>query len=262
MVDGTHRCRRHTAAVAALATVLPLCAQITDSSTRRRSGEPVHAILALGDVSTSDRQHDSVSHALATIEGLGLRAGLFSTMIRTDTQLVTKGAIAAATGTLTYFKNLDDFDTVVLFVEGNPPLTAQQRSDLLSFVRSGKGLVAIHTTVAAFDDWPEFRDMLGIRGGYPGPIEGPEEEVNSIGRSRFFPSPFRVRDRVVAVPIKSGVHVLAASRATPVVWTTSHGKGRVFVSQLGHDDRAWDRDDLQHMIFEAIRWAIGDPAAH
>jgi hypothetical protein len=64
--------------------------------------------------------------------------------------LVTKGSIVAATGTLTYYKNLDDFDAVVLFIEGNPPLNSQQRSDLLEFVRSGKGLTAIHTTVAAF----------------------------------------------------------------------------------------------------------------
>jgi hypothetical protein len=262
VVDGAHRWRRYTAAVAALAAVLPLCAQTPDSSTRRRSGEPPHAILALGDVSTSERQHDSISHALATIEGLGLRAGLFSTMIRTDTQLVTKGAIAAATGTLTFFKNLDDFDAVVLFVEGNPPLTAQQKADLLDFVRSGKGLVAIHTAVAAFDSWPEFRDMLGIRTGDNRPIEGPEEEVNSIGRSRFFPATFQMRDRLASAQPKSGVHVLAGSRSTPAVWTTNCGKGRVFVSQLGHNDRAWDREDLQHMIFEAVRWAIGEGRAH
>ena len=228
---------------------------------RRRSGEPPHAILALGEVSTSEQQHDSISHALATIEGLGLRAGLFSTMIRTDTQLVTKGAIAAATGTLTYFKNLDDFDAVVLFVEGNPPLTAQQRTDLLDFVRSGKGLLAIHTTVAAFDSWPEFRDMLGIRGDGKRPIEGPDEEVNSTGRGRFFSAPFEIRDRIATVRLKPGVQVLARSRSTPAVWTTNYGKGRVFVSQLGHDDRAWDREDVQHMIFEAIRWAIGEGRA-
>jgi type 1 glutamine amidotransferase len=35
----------------------------------------------------------------------------------------------------------------------------------------------------------------------------------------------------------------------------------VFVSQLGHEDAVWDRRDVQNMYLEAIRWAIGPPAA-
>jgi type 1 glutamine amidotransferase len=259
VVHGHHRCRRHAAAAVALAALAALSAAgqaQVDSSTRRRSGEPPYTVLALGDVSTSASQHDSVSHALATIEGLGLQAGLFSNVIRTDTQLVTKGAIAAATGTLTYYKNLDDFDAVLLFIEGNPPLTAQQRSDLAAFVHAGKGLIAVHTTVAAFDSWPEFRDLLGIGKTMGHAVESSDQNVTSIGRTSFFPEPFQIRDRIVPVVLNRGVHVLATSHGTPAVWTTHYGKGRVFVSQLGHDDVTWDRTDVQYMILEAIRWAV------
>jgi hypothetical protein len=175
--------------------------------------------LALGDVSTSERQLDVISHALSAIERLGLQAGLFNTVIRTDTQLVTKGAITAATGTLTYYKNLDDFAAVLMFVQGNPSLNAQQKSDLLSFVRSGKGLIAIDTTLSAFDSWPEFRDLLG-----------------SGGR---------------------GIQVLQGSRRAPIVWTRRYGRGRIFVSRLGHDDQTWDNEDFQRTIMEGVRWAIG-----
>lgn len=210
MVHGYDRRRRYTAAIVALAATLVIggtqaWAQRVDSSTRRTSGEPPHTILALGDVSTSEHQLDTISHALATIEELGLRAGLFNTLIRTDTQLVTKGAITAATGTLTYYRNLDDFDAVLLFVEGNPPLTIQQKSDLLTFVRSGKGLIAIDTTLTAFDTWPEFHQMLGT------------------GKS---------------------------------VWTRRYGKGRVFVTRLGHGEQDWDREDFQRMILAGVRWAL------
>jgi hypothetical protein len=183
-----------------------VCAQRIDSSTRRTSGEPPYTILALGDVSTSERQLDAISHALSTIEELGLCAGLFSTVIRTDTQLVTKGAIVAATGTLTYYKNLDDFDAVLMFVQGNPPLGAHQKADLLSFVRSGKGLIAIDTTLSAFDSWPEFHQMLGT------------------GKS---------------------------------MWTRRYGRGRVFVTRLGHEEQEWDQEAFQRTILEGVRWAIG-----
>src|SRR5215471_12493313 len=49
-------------------------------------------VLAIGDVHTG-YQHDSVSHALATIERLGRQTGEFVTYIRTDTQLITKSEI-------------------------------------------------------------------------------------------------------------------------------------------------------------------------
>ena len=78
-------------------------------------------------------------------------------MIRTDLQLVTKGAIAAATGTLTYYKNLNDFDAVVWFASGEPALTVQQKQDLLSFVRDGKGLVVIHSGLATSRAWLPMR---------------------------------------------------------------------------------------------------------
>ena len=54
-------------------------------------------VLAIGDVHTG-YQHDSVSHALATIERLGRQSGDFITYIRTDTQLITKGDIYGTEG--------------------------------------------------------------------------------------------------------------------------------------------------------------------
>src|SRR5260370_34870969 len=48
-------------------------------------------VLAIGDVHTG-YQHDSVSHAVATIERLGRDSRPFVTYIRTDTQPLPKGA--------------------------------------------------------------------------------------------------------------------------------------------------------------------------
>ena len=52
-------------------------------------------------------QHDSVSHALATIERLGQESGIYDTYIKTDTQLITKQKL---TGNA---KNLDYFDAIL-----------------------------------------------------------------------------------------------------------------------------------------------------
>ena len=237
-----------------------------DTSTRRVSGQPPKLILALGDVSTSGNQHDSVSHALVTVEGIGLRAGLFDSLIRTDTQLVTKQAVTTLNGTLTFYRNLLDFDAVLLFVSGNPRLTEQQKSDLLSFVHDdGKGLVVIHSSVSAFDSWPQWREMIGL-GGLPGTEQpGVSEEAAvrvlapDFPAMRLFGPSFRIRDRFVPVSFGNPdkVRVLATAGAgVPVAWTTNYGKGRTFVSQIGHDDEVWDRKDVQAMVLEAVRWVM------
>jgi len=237
-----------------------------DTSTQRLSGQPPKTILALGDVSTANYQHESLSHALATIERLGLEAGLYDTLIRTDTQLVTKGAIATATGTLTFYRNLDDFDAVLLLTGGDPKLSAQQKADLLSFVREGRGLVLGHSALSSFRSWPEFAGMVG---GYaeekPAAVEDWEVTVSDPANPAFslFPRFFRLHDNLSPVKLEGSepgghTHVLAKSgTGIPVAWTKTYGKGRVFVSQLGHEDAVWDRRDVQHLYLEAIRWAIG-----
>jgi type 1 glutamine amidotransferase len=235
-----------------------------DTSTRRLSGQPPKMILALGDVSTSSYQHDSMSHALAAIEEMGLRNGLYDTLIRTDTQLVTRGPIATATGTLTFYKNLEDFDAVVLFTSGDPKLTAEQKSDLRSFLQNGKGLVLTHSALSSFHAWPEFARMAGgAADENPGAVEDwevtvpdPDNRIMSL-----FPKVFRIRDNFSAVAPEKDVRVLARTGSgIPVAWTKAYGKGRVFVTQFGHEDAAWDRPDIRHMYYEAIRWAIGTPA--
>ena len=227
-------------------------------------GQPPKTILALGDESTAAYQHESLSHALSTIEEIGLRAGLFDTLIRTDPQLVTGGEIAAATGTLTFYKNLRDFDAVVLLTAGEPKLTPQQKSDLLSFVRNGKGLVAIHSAIGSFSGWPEFADMIGSQNEErTAAIEDWDIRVLDTANPlmSLLPKSFRIRDNFSPVALQKGARLLAQSvDGTPIVWTRSYGKGRVFASQIGHEDAVWDRREVQHLYLEGIRWAIGHPA--
>ena len=61
-------------------------------------------------------------------------------------------------------RNLNYFDAIFFFGVREIDLDAQQRADLLSFVRDdGKGFVATHAGSTAFFSWPEFGEMLGGR---------------------------------------------------------------------------------------------------
>ncbi len=243
-------------------------------------------LLAIGDVHTG-YQHDSVSHALATIEQMGRRSGEYITYIRTDTQLITKDKIYgtgkyASTGTRPVnAKNLDYFDAIFFLGLGEGDLSTKQRSDLLSFVHDdGKGFVGGHSAIDAFYSWPEYGQMVGAYfDNHPwGVVDAPiiVEEASFPGM-RQFAHEFVMRDEIY-VPTDSPysrkeVDVLARMDASkvdlkvrdlhrtdsdfPVAWVKKYGKGNVFYSTFGHPDSVWDNPDVQTMYFEAIRWALG-----
>ena len=245
-------------------------------------------VLAIGDVHTG-YQHDSVSHALATIERLGRESGLYVTYIRTDTQLVTKDEIygtgkyaAPPAGTRRVnAKNLNFFDAIFFYGLGEESLSDKQKTDLLSFVHDdGKGFVGAHSAIDAFYGWPEYGRMMGAYfDNHPwGVMDAPiiVEEPSFPGMKQF-PREFVLRDEIyvpTSTPYsRDKVDVLARLDATkvdlkvkdlhrtdrdfPIAWVKKYGKGNVFYSTLGHTDEAWDDPKIQTMYLEAIKWSLG-----
>ena len=241
-------------------------------------------VLAWADV-TNGYQHDSISHAVATMERLGRESGAYDTFIRTDSQLITKHAITfpagtgIATGEEFNVRNLNYFDAIFFFGVREIDLSAQQRADLLSFVKEdGKGFVAAHSAATAFFSWPEFGEMLGGRfdehpwGVADGTlvVDDPKfPAMRHLSRSMVFHDElYQIKDFS-----REKIRVLAHLDASkldltrplvhrkdgdfPAAWAKSYGKGRVFYSSLGHDADDWNNPALSKMYFEAIRWALG-----
>src|SRR6059058_5403404 len=100
-------------------------------------------LLAVADVETGFH-HDSISHALGTVERIGRESCAYMTMLRTDPQLLTKDPIMGQgprySGRSVNARTLDFYDAVFLLPAGIGTLTDKQKADLLSFVRDdGKG---------------------------------------------------------------------------------------------------------------------------
>jgi type 1 glutamine amidotransferase len=240
-------------------------------------------VLAWADV-RNGYQHDSISHAVATIERLGRESGAYDTIIRTDSQLITKHPITfpagtgIATGEQFNVRNLDYFDAIFFFGVREIDLTAAQRSDLLSFVRDdGKGFVAAHSAATAFFSWPEFGDMLGGRfDEHPWGIADGTVVVDdpAFPAMRGFPPRAVFHDELYQLKdfSRSKLRVLAHLDASlldlnrplvhrkdgdfPAAWAKTYGKGRVFYSILGHEADDWDNPPLRTMYYEAMRWAL------
>ena len=240
-------------------------------------------VLAWADV-RNGYQHDVISHALATLERLGYESGAYDTFIRTDSQLITKRPITfkagtgIATGEQFLAHTLDYFDAIFFFGVREIDLTAEQRADLLSFVRDdGKGFVAAHSAVTGFFSWPEFGEMLGGRfDEHPwGIVEATVVvEDPQFPAMKNFPSRLVLRDEHYQIKdfSREKLRVLAHLDAGkldlkrplvhrtdgdfPVAWAKTYGAGRVFYSTLGHEPELWDSAPIQQMYFQALRWAL------
>jgi type 1 glutamine amidotransferase len=238
-------------------------------------------VLAIGDARSSF-QHDSVSHALAVVDRMGRESSEWMTVIKTETQLVTKGPVRFGDQVSLNAKNLDFFDAIFFFGAGPGDLTPQQRADLLAFVRDdGKGYVAAHSGANAFLNWPEYGEMIG--GTFDHPWSKADRLVMTIPviveapdfpAMHGLPAAFTVQDEPVvhkAPYSRDNVRVLASmdmARAdrsnarqageddVALAWAKAYGKGRVFYSSLGHADDAWDDPRMQSMFRNAIRWAL------
>jgi type 1 glutamine amidotransferase len=243
-------------------------------------------VLVVADLHTGNQiAHDAVSHAIATLERLGRESGAYVAYLRTDTLLVTKGEVW---GTGNYAKggpsqarghNLDYFDAVVFYTNGETEMTAQQKDDLLAFVRDdGKGFVAVHTATASFYNWPEYGELVG---GYfdnhpwnvfdaPVVVERPD-----FPAMQHLPRELVLRDEMYqyrAPYSRQVVDVLArlderklelanpnvkrTDRDFPVAWIKTYGNGRVFSSTLGLSDAAWDDARVQTIYLEGIKWVL------
>jgi type 1 glutamine amidotransferase len=260
--------RSFTASGAMLAAALLLIPHASQEQPARRM-----RLLAWGDTLTA-YQHNSISHALATIERLGRESGAFDTYIRTDSQWITKQPVPAPARNA---RNLDYFDAIFFLGTGDN-LNGQQKKDLMSFIKEeGKGFVGAHTGDDAFFDWPEFGEMIG---GYfddhPwGVFDAPViVEEPGFPAMRGFPVRFTIRDEIYQHKdfARDKVRVLArldadkldftkpkihrTDRDFAVAWAKMYGKGRVFYSSFGHADEAWDNPQVQMMYLTAVKWAM------
>ena len=232
------------------------------------------ALLAWADTRNGQAQHASTSHALAVIERLGYESGLWDTYIRTDSHIIfnqaqkTDGTLASGG------PSLSNVDGIFFLGHREVPINDQQKAELLAFVRGGKGFVAAHTGLTAFESWPEFGEMLGATYGghlYTGPgrmiNEQPSNPIvkhwgNIVDfNDEFYKANALSREKTDVLlrfdPTSATGSTLPPDGDLPLVWTKMYGQGRVVYSSLSHSTEAWDIRNVQIMMLEAIKWSLG-----
>jgi uncharacterized protein len=233
--------------------------------------EKKRRLLVIGQ--SKGYQHESISAAMVTLYDLGKTSGLWETYLRTDCTAITKKPLKYGA------KNLNDFDAVAFFTDGNLDMDDSQKADLLSFVRDdGKGFIGIHSATITFVGWPEYGEMIGgYFDGHPwGTFDAPlVVEDPSFPGMGHLPRRFTMKDEIYQIKdySRDKVRVLLRLDASKldlakkdvrrkdgdfaVAWARNYGKGRVLYNGTGHQAEVWDRPDTRKMWLESVRWSMG-----
>ena len=185
-------------------------------------------------------------------------------------------------------ETLASYDLVVLnyYEMRKPELRWGDRADnaLLDFVRSGKGLVVYHFSVAAFDGWTEYEKICAgnwrpnnghhsAAHDFTVKVTDPDHPVTR-GITPSFPQPkdelyanlrWQPADQYHVLATAYDDHALYQGKARqptpgagldqPMLWTVQYGKGRVFVTALGHDVPAVQTPAFMTTFSRGAEWA-------
>ncbi len=180
---------------------------------------------------------------------------------------------------LKYTDNMEDltaetlaqFDGLVLYANIDRIEDAQAKA-VLDYVASGKGFVPLHCATYC---WRNNKDIVALMGGqfqrHGGQVFSvdPAEPQHPIMKGyggfsswdeTYIHTLHNEENRTVLEYRVQGEQAEGRDRE-PWTWVRTHGKGRVFYTAWGHDQRTWTNPGFQNLVERGIRWACGqDPS--
>ncbi|PXX24595.1 PVC-type heme-binding CxxCH protein [Arenibacter sp. ARW7G5Y1] len=159
-------------------------------------------------------------------------------------------------------ENLERYDGVIIYAnhEGRFP---EQEKALLDYVAAGHAFVPIHCASFCFKESEEYVDLVGGQFKTHGtdtftakiiekshPIMQKFEEFSTWDETY-------VHDKL-ASDITVLMERVDGEHHEPWTWVKQFGKGKVFYTAYGHDERTWSEPGFQNLIKEGILWAVAD----
>jgi uncharacterized protein len=211
------------------------------------------------------RHTDAIDASVEIMQQLARESGVLEIVHTEDVSLLTADFLRA-------------FDAVYFFTSGELPLSTQQKTDLLEFVRQGKGFGGSHSATDCLYTWPEYGDMIGgYFDGHPWAreaivnVEDPQNPmVTHLAPSFRFTEEFyqfrafsRDQVRVLLTLDTSSVDMTAAGINRTdgdfaLAWIRNYGKGRVFYSAFGHFPESFQLPPIRTMLLKALLWLTGE----
>ncbi|MCE7043607.1 PVC-type heme-binding CxxCH protein [Dyadobacter sp. CY312] len=170
-------------------------------------------------------------------------------------------------------ETLGKYDALMLFANWDS-IAPQQAKSLLDFVASGKGFIPVHCASYCFRNNPEVVKLMG--GQF---WRHTFDTIQPVWTKPDHPAiagvkPFKTVDETYLHKLLEPDNIVLTERLVqadqekdkpgranePYTWVRTHGKGRVFYTAYGHDERTWATKGFQDLIEKGILWAVNDDA--
>ncbi len=176
------------------------------------------------------------------------------------------------------FENISGWDyDVIVFYNMTQNISFKRRQNFLTLLDRGVGVVALHHTMAAFQDWPRFRQIIGTRyytkdtmeggvlqkaGTY---LHGVDETIQIADKNHPITqgmSDFAIHDETYKnCWFAKDNHVLLTTdeptSGRTIGWVRNFERARVCTIQLGHDSKAYENSNYRQLVERAILWTAG-----
>jgi len=166
-----------------------------------------------------------------------------------------------------------DYDVMVLF-NMTQKISPKRQENFTKLVNGGVGVVALHHSMGAFQDWGEYRKIIGGK-YYTRATE--EDGVKREGSTYEHDVDFEVRVEDSRHPITRGVSDFAVHDETykkcgfekdnrlllstehptsdeQLGWVRRYGKGKVCFIMVGHGPSVYSNESYRRLVAQAIRW--------
>jgi len=171
---------------------------------------------------------------------------------------------------ITYTENLEDlnketlskYDGLVIYAN-HDVLSKEQEAAMKNFVESGKGLIPLHSAAGCFKNSDWYIETIGGQFASHGEGEFAAEIVALDHEIMHGIKPFTTWDETYVHQRINPDMTLLTERVEgdhhePYTWVRNVGKGRVFYTAYGHDERTWKNEGFLDLVENGIFWAIGD----
>ncbi len=173
---------------------------------------------------------------------------------------------------ITYTENLDDlsaetlslYDGLIIYAN-HESLNPTREKALLNFVKEGHALIPIHSASFCFQDSPGYIELVGGQfmshetGTFTANIV--KKDHPAMESVQEFPAwDETYRHEKMADDITVLMERVEGTHHEPWTWVRDYGKGKVFYTAYGHDERTWNNPGFQQLIKAGILWAVNDQA--
>ncbi len=155
-------------------------------------------------------------------------------------------------------ENLAQYDVLLVYAN-HQQITPEQLAAVRGFIEGGGGFMPVHCGSACFKGSDEYVGLVGgqIEGHGEGVFTARVVEPEHPAMKGY--EPFETWDETYRHHrLTDDITVLQRHEDEPWTWVREQGKGRVFYTAHGHDERCWSQEEFHELLERGIRWAAGE----